>query len=311
MKQEYTAVNTTTIKTPYIHYRFQPLYARTSMDYEGNQIPYVFHCEGIVYTKSRFRPARGGCPAELTFRAAIGRNPWYMLGDDAVAEQAGNLRTNKERPFVRVVILGAEAERLQNIQKGARIFFTGKPEKIKRKGCIIVQVIADCVYQIASRMGAPDEIRREVSCAVNCFELRGETRLMPLGTISGDVVATRPMQKTHSGQDVISAQMRIEMPALEANARINETYDWNADYGTRRIVTVSVIGKGAGYSAKRLIVGNKLIVTGRSFAIDCGDGTKNVLIDARAISVLEQARYPGDISRVAVAIPAAALAALS
>lgn len=72
----------------------------TTVDKNGNAVPYAFMVEGIVTNVGSFREASDGKPAVLNLSVLVGRNPWVLLGKDVEAEQANNASINAEHPFV-------------------------------------------------------------------------------------------------------------------------------------------------------------------------------------------------------------------
>ena len=70
---------------------------------------YVYHGEAFVADAPYYKPADGDKKAMLQIPVVIGRNPWLLLGEDVVNQEAGNPSVNEQRPFVRLNLFGSMA----------------------------------------------------------------------------------------------------------------------------------------------------------------------------------------------------------
>ena len=274
---------------------FLAMNAGTTKNKNGEKIPYVFHCESYVSCVGDFRTASDGKPAVLNLSVAVGRNPWFMLGKSAADEQANNPRVNEEMPFVNLSIFGENAERLKDIQKGAKIVFSGRPEKdsYKKKDTgedvVSLRVVADTIYRLESRSGDPDAVSAQVSSHVNCYEGKnGEVEQM-VGMFSGTVKSVETLRTTPANRQVISAKLELAVPALEAEARINRSYNKDVDYGSYKTLSISVWGPRAAHMDRILVPGSNLVITGSASVKEAKDGRKYVNASVRELSVLKWA----------------------
>ena len=101
----------------------------TTLDKNGNVIPYAFFVEGIVTSVGTFREASDGKPAVQNMSILVGRNPWALLGKDVEAEQANNPDINDDKRFVSVGVFGNAAARIKDIKKGQKVVLCGRPAK--------------------------------------------------------------------------------------------------------------------------------------------------------------------------------------
>lgn len=290
--------------------RFLTMSTGTTVAKDGAKIPYAFHVEANVASNNGFRAGDGDKPSILNLSVGVGRNPWILLGQDAVAEQSGNPDINEDAPFVQLAIFGKEAERLRDIQKGAKIVFSGRPEinRYKKKAtgedAAAVRVFVDNIYQLASRSGTADDVRTTVSSRENYYESRGKTGSQRLGMISGKVISAENLRTTSTGKEVISAKLELAIPALQAEALINGTYSKDAQYGNFKQVTISVWGARATHMDRILVPGNKLVITGSASTNEGKDGRKYVNVSVRDLSVLEWATPAPAAPADAPAVPA-------
>ncbi len=267
----------------------------TTKNKKGEEIPYAFHCECFVTYVGEFRTASEGKPAMMSLSVAVGRNPWLMLGKTVADEQAGNPNIGEDRRFVNLNIYGDDAVRLKDIQKGAKLVFSGRPEKntYKKKDSgedvVSLRVIVDSIYQLASRSSEPDELSSEVTSRLNCYESGGRKVEQMLGMISGTVKSVESLRTTKNGRQVISAKMEMLVPALEAEARINRTYSKDESYGDYKILSISVWGQRAAHMDRILVPGTKLVVTGSASTNEGNDNRKYVNVSVRELSVLKWA----------------------
>lgn len=273
---------------------FLAMNAGTSVNSKGEKVPYAFHVEGYVARVNTFHAAEADKPALLSLSVGVVRNPWYLLGPDAMKEQENNPDVNENQAFVSIAIFGSNAERLQNIQKGAKIVFSGRPEKnqYKKKSgedVVGVRVAVDNIYQLASRAGTPDDLRPYVTRAKNWYESRGKENTQVLGMLSGKVLSAESLRTTPTGREVISAKLELAIPALEAEARINGTYNKDAKYGSYKTATISVWGQRATHMDRVLVPGNKLVVTGSVSTSTGKDSRQYVNVSVRELSVLDWA----------------------
>lgn len=77
---------------------FLAMNSGTSVNNKGEKVPYAFHVEGYVARVNMFRAAEADKSALLSLSVGVGRNPWYLLGPDAVKEQATSTRTIRSLP---------------------------------------------------------------------------------------------------------------------------------------------------------------------------------------------------------------------
>lgn len=272
---------------------FLAMNAGTTMDKNGNSIPYAFLVEGIVVGIGNFVEAETGRPAILNLNVLVGRNPWIMLGKDAEAEQANNPDVNADKPFVRIAVYGDAAARLKNIQKNSKVVFCGRPVKnaYKKKesgaDAASVNVNVDEIYVAQNKNASADVPRRQVTSIINRYEREGEVRTQSLGMLACTVINDMEVRTTASGQDVASVRVRLALPALEAAARINREYKKETDYGTYMDATLSVWGPRANKMDKILRRGAELAVVASVRTNTGNNGLTYVTLNARDLSVLK------------------------
>jgi len=273
---------------------FLAMNAGTYLDKNGKAAPYAFLVEGIVIGVGTFREASEGKPAILNLSVLVGRNPWNMMGKDVEAEQANNPAINAEHPFVSLAVFGKDAARLKDIQKSSKVIFCGRPVKNsykkKQTGEDVTTVVVnvDCIYQAQTKHGEADALHRMVPSVTNSYETRqGEARTQSLGMISCEVVKYNGYQMTPSGREVSSATVRMAVPTVEAEARINRTYNKETNYGNYMEATLSVWGSRASKMEKVLAANNQLVVTASAKKTVADNGLTYVDFAARDISVLK------------------------
>ena len=269
--------------------------AGISMDKNGNEIPHAFLVEGIVTNVGSYREAEEGKPAVLNLSVLVGRNPWALLGKDAEEEQKDNPNINAEHPFVSLGIFGADAKRLKDIQKNAKVIFCGRPVKnaYKKKATgedvVEVAVNVDSIYQAQNKYGEADGLRRWVPSMINSFKSKGEKRTQHLGLLSCKVANVGDIRTTPTGWQVITATVTLALPALEADARINRTYNKDEDYGEYMQASIAIWGDRAAKLGKILVPGNELVITATSSTNVGNNGRKYVNLNVRNLSVMKWA----------------------
>lgn len=107
--------------------------------------------------------------------------------------------------------------------------------------------------------------------------------------LSGKVLSAESLRTTSTGREVISAKLELALPALEAEARINGTYNKDTNYGNYKTVNISVWGQKATHMDRVLVPGNKLVVTGSVSTSTGNDSRQYVNVSVRELSVLDWA----------------------
>lgn len=273
---------------------FLAMDAGNVVDKDGKIAPYAFMVEGIVANVGTFREASEGKAAILNLSVLVGKNPWALLGKDVEDEQADNANVNAEKPFVNLAIFGQDAGRLKDIQKYAKVVFCGRPVKncYKRKqtgeDAAAVVINTDAVYRVQTKYGNADGLRRWVPSMINQYESKdGEVKNQNLGLVSCEVIKCRGVQVTQSGQEVASAAVRLAIPALEAEARINRTYQKDTNYGAYMETSISVWGPRASKMEKVLAPGNQLVILATAKKNVANSGLAYVNLTTRDISVMK------------------------
>lgn len=266
------------------------LNAGDSKDNKGNDIRRVFLAEGIVTNVGEYREAEAGKASVLYMSVLAGRDPRILLGKNA--ENDGKFVVNADRPFISLVVSGQNAARMKDIQKNAKVIYTGRPVvseyKTKDgKDAKSVTIYVDEIYQAQNKYGEATGLRSWVPSMVNCFTTRaGEEKSQRLGMISCEVIRVGDLRTTQSGREVISATVKLAVPALVANAYINGTYSKEENYGEYMQASISIWGDRASKMGKILVPGTQLVVIASSSTAVGNDGRSYVNLSVRDLSVM-------------------------
>lgn len=235
--------------------------------------PYAYHVEANVSSEPEYFTASDDKKSRLKFNAALGRNPWLLLGAE-VAKSATPENVpycNTEKPFVSVTVFGVMADKLKDsLKKGGKIVMCGTPHEnsyTNKNGEVVagVNFVADSVYPLACRATAGGRPRQFVTFKEKSYadKATGELKSSKLATlVSGTVKSRGVVQTTQNGRKYLQFQLQLPIAAAELEARVNGAYNKDVDYGTSASLNCTVWGDQAERIGKVLAVGNVVVVTG-------------------------------------------------
>lgn len=269
----------------------------TATNKKGESFPYVFQMEGFLGHDPQYLTANGDKSSMLSMPVAVGRNPWLMLGDEAVTAQAQNEHTNAERRFVSVILNGALADEYKDkLLKGARVVFCGRPKQSNYKAKddterFGVTVYADSLYQVSSRVGAGDDARSFITQATNTYTRKDNTvaKQNVATLLVGVVKEVSGVETTSAGQAVLNFNLELTEPATKVEAIVNGNYSKDVNYGSYRIVKCAIWGKRAQTISKALTIGNTIAISASMSAHESNNGKMYVNATVRDLSVLKWA----------------------
>lgn len=272
----------------------------------------ALHVEGYVNKNRNFRPT-GEKKALLRLSVSIGRNPWMLLGDDAVAAQANNPNCNPDKPFVTVFVSGKQAEELnETLPEKAKVVFSGKVQQDDYTGkdgtpSSSVTVFADNLL-ILPCQAVPEGSKPGVfvSTTTNTYTNQRDEpvteRLACL--VSGTVKSVSPKSETN-GRSVVNFDLELAVPAAKVHALCMGDYQKDKDYGKYNIIRCAVWGPRADHMNTVLTPGNVLAVSGPT-RVNKYNGNEYINMTARSISVMHWATAKSDAPVPAGNQPAAA-----
>lgn len=235
--------------------------------------PYAYHLEATVTGEPEYYSAADGKPSRITFNAALGRNPWLLLGEE-IAKSATPENVpycNEAKPFVRVTAFDAVADNLKGkLTKGSKVVMCGVPQENsyenKKTGETVanVQFVAHNVYPLACRASEGGNPRKFVTRMPKAYTVKntGELKTANVATLVAGTIKDRSVVQTINGQKCLSFRLEIPVAATKLEAVVNGTYDKNTDYGTYALVNCSVWGDRAERVGNVLKPGNQIAVTG-------------------------------------------------
>ena len=266
-------------------------------DKNGERV--ALHVEGYVNKNRSFRPS-GEKKALLRLSVSIGRNPWMLLGDDAVKAQENNQTCNADRPFITVFVSGKQAEELnETLPEKARVVFSGKVQQsdyTSKDGNPVsgVAVFADNLLVLPGQ-SVPDGSKpgTYISTHTNTYtNQRGEPVTERLAClVSGTVKSVSPKSE-HGGRSVVNFDLELPVPAAKVHALCLGDYQKDKDYGNYRVVRCAVWGARADHMRTVLSPGNVLAVTGPT-QVNKYNGNEYINMTARSISVMHWATAQG------------------
>ena len=220
---------------------------------------YAFHVEGYLTKAVRYEPEKteSGKKSYARFSVGISRNAWQLLGEEGAYP---------ETAFLDGVCFGYAADRIQNLEKGQKIVFSGRLQKrefTRRTGetGYTVEAVCDHVAALSTRRGCGSVMNASVSHVTRKTVRNGaeeEQNLVCL--LSGSVVAVEDVREVN-GNRVLNWQMEIPLEASKMAAIVKGSYRKEADYGNRKLVRCSIWGKRAEKLAP-VLEGKELVVTG-------------------------------------------------
>ena len=273
---------------------------------------YAFHLEGNVARVPVFKEAENDKKGFCSFGIGVGRNPWLLLGDEAVKEQSKNTRCNEDKPFVEVIVFDPLAATLKDvIDKGSKVAVCGRPEKqsYTKDGETVeyVRLIADSIYPLSCKATAGGKPTANVTARQQVYTRKDNTEgVNNMALLLGGTIKETYAVRTYNERPVVSFDIELALPALKMLAIVDGSYQKNADYGKNKTVRCSVWGNRALNLGKVLLPGNTLAVTGvptkntyngtdyvnmtvQEFSVLSWDGSNNAKNDAAPAATAEQA----------------------
>lgn len=259
----------------------------------------ALHVEGYVNKNRNFRPT-GEKKALLRLSVSIGRNPWMLLGDDAVTAQADNPNCNADKPFVTVFVSGKQAEELnETLPEKAKVVFSGKVQQDDYTGkdgnqSSSVTVFADNLLVLPCQ-ALPEGSKPGtfVSTTTNTYtNHRGEAVTERMAClVTGTVKSVSPKSETN-GRSVVNFDLELAVPAAKVHALCMGDYQKDKEYGKYNVVRCAVWGPRADHMGTVLVPGNVLAVTGPT-RVNKYNGNEYINMTARSISVMHWATAKG------------------
>lgn len=258
--------------------------------------PYAFHLEGYLTKDPEYFAGNEGKKGYLRISTSVGRNPWLMLGEDIVAEQAANPHVNEESPFVELTVFSPLAEEYKDrLTKGSKIAFCGRPSKneFTRKADNTsganVKILVDGLRMLSCRQTDGDKQSSAVYHAISEFPRRDGTR----GTSAMAMLVTGKVLRTESvkvinGSPSIGFELELDLPATKMAALAMGEYTKDAVYGKYKRCRCTVWGNRASSLSRPLAEGNLLAVTGGVSTKEY-NGETYVNISVRELSVMNWA----------------------